>query len=108
MGHLGRGIAAEIADTEGALMGLGCQVLGADTARGALEAKVPVLAGDTVEGAGFVEDGQVDLTPLPASLADPVGHAVGGQGVIVPTHQRPPRRTRQVDQPAIAHRAQAT
>jgi len=58
---------------------------------------VPVLAEETVKGAGLIEDGQVFIAVFGAggvgklrvasagaAGADPISHAVGGQVVIVP------------------------
>jgi hypothetical protein len=114
MGHLGSGISAKVADTEGAPMGLGRQFFGADAARRSFEAKVPVLAGDAIEGASLVKDGQVDLAPLAwrrvrhaATLAHPVGHTVCGKRVVIPTDQRALGRTRQVDQSPLVNGPQS-
>ncbi len=85
MGHLGRGVTAEVADTEGAGVGLGRQLLGAHSLTlGVHLAVVPVLAEKAVEAASAIENGQVDVSVLSVPLADPIGHTVGREWVVVP------------------------
>jgi len=97
VGQLGRGIAPEIADAGGAGMGR----LGQLRRRKPIPGKGPpfegpVLAEETVEVAGVVKHGQIDVAPFrtggigvlgvaPAGApgTEPVGHAVGGQGVVI-------------------------
>ena len=74
----------------------------------------PVLAIEAVEIAGVIEDRQVGAAPLGAGLAgvlgvagagtpgaEPVGHAVGGQGIVVETKAGPGRGSPL--QPAMFH-----
>jgi len=59
---------------------------------------VPVLAEQAIKGASLIEDSQVlvatfsslgigklRVTGSSATGTDPIGHAVGGQGIIIPT-----------------------
>jgi len=96
--QLGRRVAAEVADTGGAVINSPGQVQGINPALSRrLVAIVPVLTEKAVEGAALIEDGQILVAAFGswrigklriavpgAAGTDPVGHAVGGQGIIIP------------------------
>ncbi len=69
---------------------------------------MPVLAKEAIEGTTGVEDGQVMAAALPPTDADPVCHAVGGQGIAIPLQEATARRASQVHEPFVTNRAQAT
>ena len=95
-------IAAEEADAAGAGVGGRGQFGGTVPGPGqTVLLEVPVLAEQAVERAGFVEHGQVRVSVLgplcvgeirisgrARGRADPIGHAVGRQGVVVPLDGR--------------------
>ena len=92
------GVAAKVANAGCLLIHLVGKVAGAHRRLlSCRQAVVPVLTEEAIEGAGLIEDGQVLISifrPLPVGEsgiagprspgADPVGNAIGGQGVVVP------------------------
>ena len=109
MRHLGRWVAAEIAYAEGAPIGHRSELLGADgPAFGWRDlSKVPVLAEEAVGSTASVEDGQVVASWVLAAFANPIGHAVGWQGIPVPVQEAALQRSGQMDEFACPDRAQA-
>ena len=91
MRHLGRRVAAKVADAVGAPVGGVGQLGSAEAGRADRVglAEVVVLAEQAVYGAGGVEDGQVVLAALCMSGADGIGDAVGGQRIAVPVEEAP-------------------
>jgi hypothetical protein len=58
---------------------------------------MPVLTEEAVERTGSIEDGQVVVAVHLTPFADPGGHTVGGQGVIIPVEDPLLGGSRQVD-----------
>jgi hypothetical protein len=52
---------------------------------------MPVLAVQTIEGAALIEYGQIMLSELAATWADPVCHAVRREWVAIPVEDAPLR-----------------
>ncbi len=109
MGHLGCGISAEVADTEGALV---CS-RGEDGRTGrsvrfwCCLPEVPVLAEETICRTALVEDRQVVAAGVPAALTGPRGNAVGRKRIAVPGEQALGWRSREVSDAAVLDGAQA-
>jgi len=48
-----------------------------------------VLAEETIESTGLIEDGQIRVTAIFAPTTHPVGNAIGWKGIMVPISIRP-------------------
>lgn len=98
MKHLGRGISSEKTNAAGILIHSLSQLPG--MLLRSLEGEIPVmmiLTEKTVERAAMIEYGQIEIPPLRSPLpgiggvstpratrADPICHAVGGKGILIP------------------------
>lgn len=120
MRELGARVTSKVADTSGSFIHLvGEQRSAYPRLPGCREAILPVLAEQAIERAGLIKYGQILKTifrPIPIGEirvagpgpagADPIGNAIGGQGIVIPAHIAFFRASPQ--KPAFAILAQAT
>jgi hypothetical protein len=109
MGHLRGRVAAKVADTKGATIGVISQFMRANTLAFPWVdlSEVPILTEQAIQGATLIKYSQIVLSSLVTASTYPISHTISRQRISIPMEQAPPWRSSQVNELAILYYAKS-